>query len=102
MELIDPVVIKEKTRKLSLMKARISDAEKAAKALLWFKEYLIEKNLAEVFKPSAGVVASATPGASEAQEFLTLAAQHLRGEIAAKAIELAQTRHDNVTKDLIE
>lgn len=97
---IDPVKVRETSRQMAEESARILKGTRGATALLWFDEFAVDKGStsrqgqvnvdAIEARAMARLVASATPGADVAQEYLTRAALTFRQAILERAIEFAR------------
>lgn len=87
---LDKIKLRESHTRLTDQVRTIGTGQIAAKALLWFAEYLVGRKSDDVFKLNVKLVASSTFDANIADKFLTQAAAEFRPQIAARAIEIAQ------------
>jgi hypothetical protein len=92
---LDPIVIREVQQRQSQRARVLRVGDQAADALLWFAEYASKlatkgETINDVIsKVSAPVVASATPNAKTAQEYIDRAAATFKDDILDRAIEMA-------------
>lgn len=88
---IDPIKVREERERQSQHAQVMQEGMKAADALLWFDEYAKPTEQAKaVIKVQAQVIASSTPGAQHANEFLSKAVERYAYDILQQAIEDAQ------------
>lgn len=86
----DPIAVRETMDRIRKRSDQVRIAERAAQALLWFNEYAWgDEALKVIDVRMVSVIASATPNAEKAQEFVKAAARELAPKIVARAIALA-------------
>lgn len=86
---IDKIKVTEERTRLSRRKDAIATGLDASAALLWFKEYAVDRPAEEVLKVMASPVASATPQVDLARKYLDRAAARFADDIIKLAIGIA-------------
>ncbi len=96
---IDPIVVKEAQVRMAKKAANVSKGAHGAAGLLWFHGHaltgaqLLETGVLEE-KSGVRIIASATPDAKIAQEYVDRATRYFHKSILERAIELAQNDFD--------
>lgn len=86
---IDKIAVTEERTRMARRQDLITKGIDASAALLWFKEYAVDRPAADVLKVMASPIASATPQVDLARKYLDRAAAQFADDIISTAIGIA-------------